>query len=126
MNYKKIILLGSLVAILIGVITLTTINSKKNISKSNKVQIKSTRESMKERIEKKGSTDVMTTNYGKTGDRSERRLATILTKKKSQKDIKNANVITMTAGGDELMQVMEKSFSSMADDKLQSVLEKSP
>ena len=47
MNYKKIVLLGSLVAILIGVITLTTINSKKNISKSNEVQIKSTRENVK-------------------------------------------------------------------------------
>ena len=44
MNYKKIVLLESLVAILIGVITLTTINSKKNISKSNEVQIKNTRE----------------------------------------------------------------------------------
>lgn len=29
MNYKKIVLLWSLVAILIGAITLTTINSKK-------------------------------------------------------------------------------------------------
>lgn len=159
MNYKKIVLLGSLVAILIGVITLTTINSKKNISKSNEVQIKSTRENVKavkvskiklvglgdsltygvgdqtnkggyihlikEKIEKKESIDVITKNYGKTGDRSDQILARLLTKKNIQKDIKNANVITMTVGGNDLMQVMEKNFSSMADDKMQPVVEKS-
>ena len=47
MNYKKIVLLWSLVAILIGAITLTTINSKKNISKSNEVQLKRTRKNVK-------------------------------------------------------------------------------
>src|SRR5699024_11412360 len=31
----------------------------------------------------------------------------------------------MTVGGNDLMQVMEKNFSSMADDKMQSVVEKS-
>ncbi|MDL1929950.1 lipase [Ligilactobacillus salivarius] len=159
MNYKKIVLLWSLVAILIGAITLTTINSKKNISKSNEVQLKRTRKNVKavkvskiklvglgdsltygvgdqtnkggyvhlikEKIEKKESIKVVTKNYGKTGDRSDQILARLLTKKNIQKDIKNANVITMTVGGNDLMQVMEKNFSSMADDKMQPVVEKS-
>ena len=80
---------------------------------------------IKEKIEKKESIKVVTKNYGKTGDRSDQILARLLTKKNIQKDIKNANVITMTVGGNDLMQVMEKNFSSMADDNMQPVVEKS-
>lgn len=67
---------------------------------------------------------VMTRNYGKTGDRSDQIEKRIETDGKLQADLKKADVVTMTVGGNDLMQVMQRNFMALAKDSLDKVMPK--
>ncbi|WP_076462362.1 SGNH/GDSL hydrolase family protein [Limosilactobacillus caccae] len=65
---------------------------------------------IKSKIEKKyHHTTVATVNYGVTGDRSDQILARLNQQPQLRKDLKSADVITMTVGGNDLMQILEKN-----------------
>ncbi|MFQ9705802.1 MAG: SGNH/GDSL hydrolase family protein [Limosilactobacillus pontis] len=53
-------------------------------------------------------TTVTTVNYGVSGDRSDQILARLNSQKKIRQDLRQANVITMTVGGNDLMQKLEQ------------------
>lgn len=57
-------------------------------------------------------TTVKTANYGVSGDRSDQILARLNGQKKIRQDLKHADVITMTVGGNDLMQNLEKDALS--------------
>lgn len=61
---------------------------------------------------------VKTYNYGKTGDRSDQILQRLQQTTAIQQQLKQANVIVITVGGNDLMQVLEKSFSNLSNQKL--------
>ncbi|WP_281164959.1 SGNH/GDSL hydrolase family protein [Liquorilactobacillus sicerae] len=65
---------------------------------------------------------VQTSNYGKAGDRSDQILDRLQSTPAIQQQIKHANVIVMTVGGNDLMQVLEKSFSNISDQELASAV----
>ena len=60
-------------------------------------------------ISKKYNVKVDTSNYGKAGDRSDQILARIKANAQAKKDIKNADVITLTVGGNDLQQTLFKA-----------------
>lgn len=53
-------------------------------------------------------TTVTTVNYGVSGDRSDQILARLNSQKQLRQDLRQANVITMTVGGNDLMQKLEQ------------------
>ena len=55
-------------------------------------------------------TTVETANYGVSGDRSDQILARLNSQKEMRKDLRHADVITMTVGGNDLMQNLEKNI----------------
>lgn len=61
---------------------------------------------------------VQTLNYGKAGDRSDQILQRLQASQTIQQQVKQANVIVMTVGGNDLMQVFEKQFSNLTDSQL--------
>lgn len=79
---------------------------------------------IKKQLEKKEKVKVRTKNYGKTGDRSDQITKRIATQKKLQKDLAKADVITLTVGGNDLMQVMQNNAEAMAKNKLSQVMPK--
>lgn len=65
---------------------------------------------IKKKIERKyRHTNVTTVNYGVTGDRSDQILDRLNQQPQLRKDLKSADVITMTVGGNDLMQILEKN-----------------
>lgn len=59
-----------------------------------------------------------TFNYGKAGDRSDQILQRLQDSQTMQQQVRQANVIVMTVGGNDLMQVFEKQFSNLTDSQL--------
>lgn len=53
-------------------------------------------------------TQVTTVNYGVTGDRSDQILDRLTQQTQLRKDLQDADVITMTVGGNDLMQILKK------------------
>ena len=67
---------------------------------------------IKQTLTKKQSLKVTTTNAGKSGDRSDQILARINKSQTLQKQIAAADVITVTVGGNDLLQTLEGSITS--------------
>lgn len=65
---------------------------------------------IKERLQKKFHNQVTTVNYGVSGDRSDQILRRINNQQQIRQDLKNADVITMTVGGNDLMQSLQKDL----------------
>lgn len=57
-------------------------------------------------------TEVTTVNYGVSGDRSDQILARLNQQKRMRRDLRQANVITMTVGGNDLMQQLEANATA--------------
>ena len=65
---------------------------------------------IKEKIEHHyHQTKVTTVNYGVTGDRSDQILDRLNQQSQLRSDLRSADVITMTVGGNDLMQILEKN-----------------
>lgn len=79
---------------------------------------------IKNKIEKKYHTRVTTANYGVSGDRSDQILARFNNQKKIREDIKHADVITMTVGGNDLMQTLEKEVTDSKEDEITAAVNK--
>lgn len=75
-------------------------------------------------IEEKYSIDVNTKNYGKAGDRSDQILKRLTDSDKMQQGIKDADVIIMTVGGNDLQQSLMKSVLVKNDGQLKKQLKK--
>ncbi|GAJ25533.1 lipase/acylhydrolase [Liquorilactobacillus sucicola DSM 21376 = JCM 15457] len=73
---------------------------------------------IKQVLEKRLDAAVVTRNYGKAGDRSDQILKRLQQQEKMQQDLKKANVITMTVGGNDLMQTLQKNFNSLSANQL--------
>ncbi|RRK10973.1 ethanolamine utilization protein EutQ [Lactiplantibacillus garii] len=67
---------------------------------------------IKQTLTKKQHLKVTTTNAGKSGDRSDQILARINKSKELQQKIAQADVITVTVGGNDLLQTLEGSITS--------------
>lgn len=65
-----------------------------------------------QKIHKHYHTKVTSVNYGVSGDRSDQILARLESQKKMRRDLRKADVITMTVGGNDLMQTLEKNITS--------------
>lgn len=64
---------------------------------------------IKQKIEHRyRKTTVTTVNYGVSGDRSDQILARLNSQQQLRRDLRQANVITMTVGGNDLMQHLEQ------------------
>lgn len=61
-------------------------------------------------IAKENNVKVVTANYGKAGDRSDQIIKRLKKNKQAQKDLKNADVITLTVGGNDLQQTLFTAF----------------
>ncbi|MFD1433180.1 SGNH/GDSL hydrolase family protein [Lacticaseibacillus yichunensis] len=57
-----------------------------------------------------GDYDVSTTNYGHSGDTSSQIMKRVVEQKKLRADMKKANIITVTVGGNDLMHVLQNHF----------------
>lgn len=77
---------------------------------------------IKTKIQKQYHTHVLTSNYGKTGDRSDQIEQRLKQQKTMQRKLRRADVITLTAGGNDLMQVMENNMEYLATDNLQKIM----
>lgn len=77
---------------------------------------------IKQKLEKHYKIDVNTTNFGKTGDRTDQIQNRITDDKDIQQKIKEANVITMTFGGNDLMQVLQNNFNDVLDNRLAQIM----
>lgn len=66
-------------------------------------------------VEKKTFLEVNTQNYGKSGDRSDQIIERIKKNKDLQHDLINADIITLTVGGNDLMNVIKTNlFGNLA------------
>ena len=79
---------------------------------------------IKTKLDQKQALTVTTHNYGKTGDRSDQIKQRVLDSKQLQADLKKADVITMTVGGNDLMKVLQQNFNSLAENKLSNAMPK--
>ncbi len=79
---------------------------------------------IKQKLNKEHNVSVTTNNFGKTGDRSDQIEKRVETSKKLQDALEDADVITMTVGGNDLMQVMQNNFMALAANKLDKVMPK--
>lgn len=61
---------------------------------------------------------VTTDNFGKTGDRSDQILARLNASKSQQAAVKSANVITLTVGGNDLMQTLQQNVAALLTNTL--------
>lgn len=61
-------------------------------------------------------------NYGKTGDRTDQIQQRIESSPSMQKQISEADIITMTFGGNDLMQVLQNNFQRLFDNNLSEVM----
>lgn len=72
---------------------------------------------IKQTLQRKQKLTVTTTNAGKSGDRSDQILARINKSKSLQQKIAKADVLTVTVGGNDLLQTLEGSITSNNTDK---------
>lgn len=79
---------------------------------------------IRRKIKQKQKINVKTINYGVPGERSDQILKRIETKQNIRKAIKKADAITITAGGNDIMQVMKGNPEAMKNDKMQPIIEK--
>lgn len=66
---------------------------------------------IKPKLEKKYHNQVTTVDYGVSGDRSDQILKRINEQSAIRKDLRNADVIVMTVGGNDLMQTLQKDLT---------------
>lgn len=66
---------------------------------------------------------VTTYNYGVTGDRSDQMLKRLNEQPEMRANLKKADVIVMTVGGNDLMQKLESNLLSNSSDKIESNLD---
>lgn len=78
---------------------------------------------IKQKLNKQSDLQVTTSNYGKTGDRSDQIETRIKTQKQLQQDLHQADVITLTVGGNDLMQVLQKNAGKLLNNDLASVMD---
>ena len=65
---------------------------------------------IKGRLQNKFHNQVTTVNYGVSGDRSDQILSRVNSQPKIRENLKNADVIVMTVGGNDLMQSLQKDL----------------
>lgn len=65
-------------------------------------------------------TKVTTVNYGVSGDRSDQILARINKQKQIRTDLKSADVITITVGGNDLMQILENNVLAGSESQIKA------
>lgn len=79
---------------------------------------------IKQKIQDKyRKTSVSTVNYGVSGDRSDQILARLNKQAKMRKDLRDADVIIMTVGGNDLMQNLEKDIMMQSQSKIQASID---
>ena len=69
-------------------------------------------------LEATGQYQVTTKNYGVSGDTSTQILNRINKQAKIRTDLKRANIITVTAGGNDLMHVLQKHFLKLSEKQI--------
>ncbi|MDE3315128.1 SGNH/GDSL hydrolase family protein [Lacticaseibacillus zeae] len=69
-------------------------------------------------LEATGQYQVTTKNYGVSGDTSTQILNRINKQAKIRTDLKRANIITVTAGGNDLMHVLQKHFLTLSEKQI--------
>lgn len=79
---------------------------------------------IKQDLDKKQKAKVKTQNFGKVGDRSDQIMTRVKNSTKIQKALAQANVITMTVGGNDMMKVIQDNFMLMLTDQLDGVMPK--
>lgn len=79
---------------------------------------------IKKKIEKHYHTSVSTANYGVSGDRSDQILSRFNHQKKIRKDIRQADVITMTVGGNDLMQTLQNEVMDSKQKEINTAVNK--
>lgn len=65
---------------------------------------------IKQKLQQNYDVKVTTHNYGKTGDRTDQIQARLENDPAMQKQVSEADVITMTFGGNDLMQILQNNF----------------
>lgn len=70
---------------------------------------------IKDRLQNKFHNQVTTVNYGVSGDRSDQILRRINDQKTIRQDLKSADVIVMTVGGNDLMQSLQKDLMTNSE-----------
>lgn len=77
---------------------------------------------IKQKLDKDQPVKVTTYNAGKTGDRSDQIEKRTNESTEIQTKLKEADVITMTVGGNDLMKVLQQNFLSLAQNKLSAAM----
>lgn len=77
---------------------------------------------IKQKLHHSYDVKVSTSNYGKTGDRTDQIQDRLENNPAMQKKISEADVITMTFGGNDLMQVLQNNFQLLFANKLSSIM----
>lgn len=77
---------------------------------------------IKQKLQHNYDVKVSTHNYGKTGDRTDQIQQRIENDPTMQKQISEADVITMTFGGNDLMQVLQSNFQRLFTNSLSEVM----
>lgn len=78
---------------------------------------------IKTRLQSHLHNQVVTSNYGVSGDRSDQILQRLDQQTQFQKDVKQADVIVMTVGGNDLLQTLEKELLVNSQPKLQTAID---
>lgn len=79
---------------------------------------------IKQRIERHyRKTTVTTVNYGVSGDRSDQILDRLNSQKQLRADLRSADVITMTVGGNDLMQTLERDVLMQSTSSVQKSID---
>ncbi|WP_409022523.1 SGNH/GDSL hydrolase family protein [Dellaglioa sp. P0083] len=76
-----------------------------------------------EKINTDKNMKVTASNFGLSGDRSDQIYSRLKKQPKMQKTLKKANVITLTVGGNDLLQVIQKNILSNDTDKLNKAID---
>lgn len=66
---------------------------------------------------------VMTHNFGVSGDRSDQILKRLKESKTQQKEIKSADIITLTVGGNDFMQTLKKHWESISKKQMRNAIQ---
>lgn len=77
---------------------------------------------IKQKLQKNYDVKVSTSNYGKTGDRTDQIQKRLEDDPAMQKKISEADVITMTFGGNDLMQILQNNFPKLFANQLSSIM----
>ena len=78
---------------------------------------------IKNKLQKHYHNRVTTYNYGVTGDRSDQMLKRLNEQPEMRANLKKADVIVMTVGGNDLMQKLESNLLSNSTNKIESNIE---